>query len=176
LVPHAQRRILLQTPRRHRLPAPTLRRAGRAGAAHPGPTESDQVSPPGEACCFSSSVSRSPSACQRRAACALLIAIRTRVSRSTDDLASLVPRNVMRMLPVPSSLWTSGAQPEAIPTSRTRRSYVSFPYSKSRQRVLTQVTIRVVARSGMSRGRLRAAPAVGPTCHPDTGPRCASRC
>ncbi len=71
-----------------------------------------------------------------------------RVSRSTDDLASLVPRNVMRMLPVPSSRWTSGARPEAIPTSRTRRSYVSFPYSKSRHRGLTP-TVRVVTRSGI---------------------------
>ncbi len=94
-----------------------------------------------------------------------------RVSRSTDDLASLVPRNVMRMLPVPSSRWTSGARPEALPTSRTRRSYVSFPYSKSRQRGLTQVTIRVVTRSVMSRGRLRGAPALGPGTA-----RCASRC
>src|SRR5712691_3273061 len=41
---------------------------------------------------------------RRDAACVLEIAIRIRVSRSTDDLASLVPRNVMRMLPMFSSL------------------------------------------------------------------------
>jgi hypothetical protein len=59
--------------------------------------ELDQRSVPGLLCCFSLSVSRSPSACHKVAACVLEIAIRIRVSRSTDDLASLVPRNVMRV-------------------------------------------------------------------------------
>jgi hypothetical protein len=45
---------------------------------------------------------------QKRAACAAGNAIRMRVSRSTDDLASLVPRNVNRTVPVSSSLCTSG--------------------------------------------------------------------
>ena len=69
-----------------------------------GLIELDQRSVPGLLCCFSLSVSRSPSACHKVAACVLEIAIRIRVSRSTDDLASLVPRNVMRILPMLSSL------------------------------------------------------------------------
>ncbi len=46
-----------------------------------------------------------------------------RVSQSTDDLASFVPRNVMLMIRVASSLRTSGSRPDARPTSRTIRGY-----------------------------------------------------
>src|SRR6266851_2539487 len=70
-----------------------------AAVERPGLVELDQRSPPASLRCFSLSVSRSPSACHKVAACVLEIAIRIRVSRSTDDLESLVPRNVMRMLP-----------------------------------------------------------------------------
>src|SRR5258708_27467861 len=69
-----------------------------------GLAEPAQPSVPGLHCCFSMSVSRSPSACHKCAACVLETAIWMRVSRSTDDLASLVPRNLMRMLPMLSSL------------------------------------------------------------------------
>jgi hypothetical protein len=72
----------------------------------------------GDAPPFSSSVSSSLNKYQSRAACAADSTIRIRVSRSTDDLASLVPRNVRPIERAPAVLRTSGSRPDAMPTSR----------------------------------------------------------
>ena len=92
--PSASRRLLARNIPAFKMPA----------VDRPSLVEADQRSPPGSLCCFSLSVSRSPRAYHKVAACVLEIAIRIRVSRSADDLASLVPRNVMRILPMFSSL------------------------------------------------------------------------
>jgi hypothetical protein len=83
---------------------------GRVGRQvnHPG------FPPPGQP----ASVRRSPRRDQSRAAWATGSAIRIRVSRSTGDRASLVPRKVRLIARPRSSLRTSGSRPEAIPIAR----------------------------------------------------------
>ena len=54
--------------------------------------------------------------------------MRLRVSRSTDDLAWLVPRNVKLTVRAPSSLRMSGSRLDAMPTSRIARAYAAAGY------------------------------------------------